>query len=195
MKGTQREAVPLRRAAFVDRDNTIAVDGPYCARPEDFELMAGAAEALALIKKAGLEIVIVTNQSGVARGYFTEEDLRRIHEKMNGLLAAGGAAPLAVYYCPHGPEEGCDCRKPATGMVERAAREHGIEVSSSYVVGDRWFDVELGNRVGARTVMVPIPKHADEVGSPEMSRPPDYVAKDLDEAARWIVDDLKRKGQ
>jgi histidinol-phosphate phosphatase family protein len=184
-----------RRVVFVDRDNTIAKDGPYCARPEDFELIEGAAEALAVLKAAGLELVVITNQSGVARGYFTEGDLHLIHEKMERILAAAGAPLLAVYHCPHGPEDMCKCRKPQPGMIERAAHDLDIDPRRSYVMGDRWFDVELGTLVGARTVMIPIEKHADEVESPQLTKPPDFVAKDLGEAARWIVEDLKRKGQ
>ncbi|MBI4392809.1 MAG: HAD family hydrolase [Euryarchaeota archaeon] len=189
------KSVAGRRVVFVDRDNTIAKDGPYCARPEDFELIEGAAEALAVLKAAGLELVVITNQSGVARGYFTESDLHRINAKMERMLAAAGASLLAVYYCPHGPEDMCKCRKPQPGMIEKAADDHGIDPRRCYVIGDRWFDVELGTVVGARTVMVPIEKHADEVESPRLTRPPDFVAKDLKEAARWIVEDVKRKGQ
>jgi len=143
-----------RRAVFVDRDDTLVRDVPYCARPEDLHLFPGAAAAVRRLNEAGYLVVLVTNQSGVGRGYFTEETLGRIHDKLRADLAAEGARLDAIYYCPHRPDEGCRCRKPALGLLERAVAEWNIDLRSSYVVGDGENDMALGRAAGCRTVQV-----------------------------------------
>ena len=106
----------VARAVFLDRDGTIARDVPYCSRPEDLELLPGVGEAIRLLNEHGFMVVIITNQSGIARGYFTEEMLERIHQKLKNDLAKSGAHVDAIYYCPHHPGEGCDCRKPKPAL-------------------------------------------------------------------------------
>lgn len=173
----------LRRAVFLDRDGTIAEDVSYCRRPEDFRVFARAAEAVAMLNEAGLAVVVVTNQSGLARGYFTEEALAQIHQKMKGELARYGAWVDAVYYCPHHPDDGCGCRKPATDLFQRAAEELGLALAGSYVVGDCEMDVRAGQTLGCQTVLVetgPAPWTPDGAS-------PDHRALTLYEAAQWIL--------
>ncbi|MBI0584485.1 MAG: HAD-IIIA family hydrolase [Methanomassiliicoccus sp.] len=143
-----------RRAVFIDRDDTIAHDGPYCARPEDLKLFPGVGGSIRRLNEAGYLTVLVTNQSGVGRGYFDEETLNLIHDKLRADLEADGARLDAIYYCPHHPDAGCGCRKPATGMLERAVRDLGIDLHSSYVIGDSENDVAMGERAGCRCIQV-----------------------------------------
>jgi len=140
----------VHKAVFLDRDGTIARDVPYCSRPEDFELLPGAAEGIKLLNEHGFKVVVVTNQSGIARGYFTERTLAEIHDKMITQLAEHGARVDAIYYCPHHPDDNCDCRKPKPKMVFQAARDLDIDLSQSYVVGDSEMDVELARQAGCK---------------------------------------------
>ena len=140
----------MHKAVFLDRDGTIARDVPYCSRPEDFELLPDAAEGIKLLNEHGFKVVIVTNQSGIARGYFTEVILARIHEKMVTELAEQGAHIDAIYYCPHHPDDNCDCRKPKPKMVIHAAQDLDIDLSQSYVIGDSEIDTELARQAGCK---------------------------------------------
>ena len=173
----------LRRAVFLDRDGTIAPDVGYCGRPDDFRMFPRATEAIAMLNKAGLTVVVVTNQSGVARGYFTEETLAQIHQQMKDELAKCGAWVDAIYYCPHHPDKGCGCRKPKTGLFCRAAEELGLALAGSYVVGDREMDVLAGQALGCQTVLVetgPIPWTSNGVR-------PSHRALSLYEGVQWIL--------
>ena len=143
-----------RKAVFIDRDDTIAKDVPYCSRPEDLHLFPGVGKAVKRLNDAGYLVIMITNQSGISRGRFTEETLAKIHDKMLGDLAADGARLDAIYYCPHTPEDGCRCRKPGTELIERAVREHGIDLRSSYFIGDRDHDVEAGTTAGCKCIRV-----------------------------------------
>lgn len=178
---------PLRqvnRAVFIDRDGTIARDVPYCRRPEDFEMFAGVPEAIRELNKRGFKVVVITNQSGVARGYFTEETLGRIHEKMLDDLKRVGARIDGIYYCPHHPDDHCDCRKPATELFKRAARELRIDFSRSYMVGDMAQDVEAGRAIGCSTVFV---TNGGNSPAPSGVFSPDAIAGTFSEAVRWIL--------
>jgi histidinol-phosphate phosphatase family protein len=143
-----------RKAVFIDRDDTIAKDVPYCRRPEDLELFDGIAESIKNLNNAGFLVIIITNQSGIARGYFTEETLNKIHEKLRRDLARNGARIDGIYYCPHHPENGCMCRKPKPGMILRAAEDFNIDLKQSYVIGDKPHDVELGEKVGCTVIQI-----------------------------------------
>jgi len=140
----------VHKAVFLDRDGTIARDVPYCSRPEDFELLPGAAEGIKLLNEHGFKVVVITNQSGIARGYFTEETLAKIHKKMQKELAKYGAHVDAIYYCPHHPDDNCECRKPKPKMVLQAALDLDINLSQSYVVGDSEMDLELARQAGCK---------------------------------------------
>jgi histidinol-phosphate phosphatase family protein len=174
----------MSKAVFLDRDGTLSEHVHYLSDPEKFRLMPDAIKALKLLAGAGYKLVVVTNQSGVARGLFTEETLARIHGRMKMLLADGGVRLDGVYYCPHHPEAGCSCRKPATGMIDAACAELGIECEGSFMVGDATADILLGENAGLKTILV-----ATGYGGKEkdVAIRPDYVASDLYEAALIIL--------
>jgi D-glycero-D-manno-heptose 1,7-bisphosphate phosphatase len=148
-------------AIFIDRDGTLNKDVGYIANPDQLVLYPWAAEAVRLINAAGLKAIVITNQSGVARGLYTEETLNAIHARMIEDLAREGARIDAVYYCPHHPEIGdaryriaCQCRKPQTAMLDAASKEHNIDLAGSYVVGDKPSDIQLAYNAGVRAALV-----------------------------------------
>lgn len=154
-------ASDLRRAAFLDRDGTINVEVDYLSAPEQLELIPGAAHAIGRLNDAGWFVVVITNQSGVARGKLTEQTLADIHARLDAMLAEHGAHIDAYYHCPHHPEHGeapyrasCDCRKPAPGMLLRAAREHDLDLTRSWTVGDSLRDLDAGAAAGTRGILV-----------------------------------------
>lgn len=174
--------------AFFDRDGTLNPDPGYIARPEDFELLPGAGAALRRLNVAGARVIVVTNQSGIARGKFKPADLERIHQKLLQLLAHDGARIDAIYHCPHHPEDNCACRKPAVGMVERAIADFGLDRSRMYVIGDHERDIEMATRLGARSILVTTGNGSFDAlrALYENGFLPDFVAKDLDTAVNWI---------
>lgn len=150
-----------RRAVFLDRDGTINVEKDYLYRVEDFVFIPRVVEAIRALKSAGYLVIVVTNQSGVARGYYSLADVERLHTHMQQALAEQGAQVDAFYVCPHHPMEGrgefkrdCECRKGAPGMLLQAAREHDIDLKRSYIVGDKLADVEAGERAGCTPLLV-----------------------------------------
>lgn len=169
------------RAVFLDRDGTMARDVNYCRRPEDFELFPFTAKAIKRLRKHGFKIIVITNQSGVGRGYFSEETLAQIHEKMKRELAKGGTGVDAIYYCPHHPDDDCNCRKPRPGLALQAARDFDIDLSRSFVIGDLEMDIGLGKAIGAGTILV-----GDSLPV-ETETKPDARFPDLWQAARAIV--------
>jgi histidinol-phosphate phosphatase family protein len=171
------------KAVFLDRDGTIAYDVPYCSKPEDFKLMPAVADAIKLLNENNYKVVIITNQSGVARGYFTEETLARIHQKMRDDLEKQGAKVDAIYYCPHHPDEKCVCRKPNIALFQKAIKDLDINANFSSMVGDMPLDIQAGKALGCKTVLV-----NTNVFEKSGSNSPDFCAKDLLEAARWITD-------
>lgn len=144
------------RALFLDRDGTLIEDRHYLADPEGVRLLPGAAEALARIGRAGIPVVLVTNQSGIGRGFYGEEEFRAVQRRVDELLAAQGARLDAVYHCPHAPDAtpACDCRKPLPGLFLRAARERELETRGSWFVGDRLRDVLPGLELGGRVALL-----------------------------------------
>ncbi len=170
------------RAVFLDRDGTMAEDVPYCRRPEDFELFPNTAKAVRLLNEHGFKVIVVTNQSGITRGYFTQETLGEIHQKMKQELYREGACVDEIYYCPHHPDDNCECRKPKPKLVFQAATEHDIDLDKSYVVGDLQMDIDLGRAVGCRTILI---GDSPLVGGDKSM--PDAVASDLLEAAHTIL--------
>lgn len=188
--------VKRRIAVFLDRDGTISEEVDYLDNPDMLRLIPRAAEAIRLINESGLLAVVVTNQSGVARGYFTEPVLKDVHNRMELLLKAEGARIDKIYYCPHHPEVGlpeylldCDCRKPGTGMMEAAEKEFKIDVRGSYVVGDKIIDIEMAHKAGARGILVMTGYGREELKSLSSERKvwPDHIADDLYDAVKWIL--------
>jgi D-glycero-D-manno-heptose 1,7-bisphosphate phosphatase len=168
-----------RPYVFLDRDGTLIEDRGYPHRLADYAPLPGAVEAVRLLRAAGFGVAIVTNQSGIARGYFGEEDFRAFQAHLERDFAAQGAPIDASYHCPHLPDAGCACRKPSPGLVLRAARELGADLAASWVVGDQASDAELAARAGCRAVVVGAGARA--VASPIATEP------DLLAAARRIV--------
>ena len=163
----------------------MAKDVNYCRRPEDFELFPETAEAVAVLNEHGFKVIVITNQSGIARGYFDQSTLAEIHHKMRRELAKEGAWVDGIYYCPHHPDDGCDCRKPKPKLVLQAAQEHNIDLGRSFVVGDLPMDVELGRNVGCRTALVNQQSNDKQVEATEAA--PDYVGRNMYQIAQWIV--------
>jgi D-sedoheptulose 7-phosphate isomerase len=152
--GLVENAMFARKAAFIDRDDTIVKDVPYCSRPEDLNLFPGVGQAIKRLNDAGYLVIVITNQSGVARGYFTEDVLTQIHEKLRKEIAKDGGKIDAIYHCPHHPDEKCQCRKPNTGMIEKAIEDFHISLGDSIIIGDSVHDVELGKRLGLSSYRV-----------------------------------------
>ena len=140
--------LPLRRAVFLDRDGVINRDTGFVCRVEDFEFIAGVVEALQEIQQRGYLLFVVTNQSGIGRGYYTLDDYQRVNAWMLASLASNAVTVTGVYFCPHAPEAGCVCRKPAPGMILQAQREHGLDLLASWLVGDKPSDIEAAQRAG-----------------------------------------------
>ena len=147
------------------------------------------AQAIRQLNGAKLPVIVITNQSGVARGYFPESLITAVHDLMTTQLAKEGAHVDALYYCPHKEDDACGCRKPKPGMLESAARKHGLDLRRSFVVGDRYGDIELARSVGARAILVRTGYGESEMkaNSAGWPRPPDLVAENLAEAADWIL--------
>jgi len=177
----------LRKAVFLDRDDTIAKDVPYCSRVEDFEILPSVPEGIRLLNEHGFIVVVITNQSGIARGYFTEQTLSQIHEKLHRELGRWNAHVDAIYHCPHHPDDGCECRKPKPTLLLQAAKDMGIDLHLSYMVGDDVKDIDSGRSAGCKTVLVTTGPDRGSLEGQEVS--PDYVAHSLCEAAEWIVRD------
>ena len=180
----------LKKCVFLDRDGTIIEDVDYLSTPEGVRILPGAIEGIKLLKRYGFLLIIITNQSGVARGYFTEDDLGAIHERMRSLLEAEGAHYDDLFYCPHhvdGVVEPfnieCDCRKPKTGMLTKAAGEYDIDLGRSFLVGDSERDLEAGKGIGCKTILVETPKNA----ATDLKEKADFSAHKLLEAAEWII--------
>ncbi|HEX8989692.1 MAG TPA: HAD family hydrolase [Rhodocyclaceae bacterium] len=180
------------RAVFVDKDGTLVRDVPDNVDPARIELMPGAAPALAELRGAGYAIVLVSNQGGVARGAFSEDELEAVWQRLAELLAPHGVALDAVYYCPHDPAGSdpryavaCRCRKPQPGLIWRAAADHGYELARSWLVGDILDDIEAGNRAGCRTILLDVGGETEWLPGPW--RRPTCVVHSFGEAAQHIL--------
>ena len=186
---------------FIDRDGTISEEVGYVNHLSRYQVYPWTAEAIRNLNEASLKVIVVTNQAGVARGYFKEELVKQVHEKLVTEMTLAGARFDAIYYCPHHPSVGeapyrqsCNCRKPKTGMLERAAAEFGIDVTRSFVIGDRYGDIEFAHNAGARSIFV---LSGYGLGEYEYQRhswkyQPEWIAKDLLEASRVVLDAVKR---
>jgi D-glycero-D-manno-heptose 1,7-bisphosphate phosphatase len=190
--------VTARRAAvFLDRDGTINEEVDFVKTPAELVLIPGAAEAVSRLNRAGLVACVISNQSGVARGFYTEDTLVGIHAKLERELAAVGGRIDRIYYCPHHPTKGippydvvCECRKPAPGMLLKGASEFDIDLSRSFVVGDRDVDIQVGKAVGATAILVLTGygrKTLEEIVGTDIV--PDLVASDITEAVTHILQD------
>lgn len=180
---------------FLDRDGTLNPDSGYIRSPDQFELFAGVAQAMAKLKQAGARLIVVTNQSGVARGCLSITDLDAIHAKLGRLLGEAGVSLDAINFCPHHPDDACECRKPNTGLIDRAVREWQVDLSKSYMIGDHARDMELAKRVGARSILVTTgavrPEQVD--GLIASGLVPDRVASSMADAVDWLMEDARSR--
>jgi D-glycero-D-manno-heptose 1,7-bisphosphate phosphatase len=178
-----------RRAVFLDRDGTIAEEVGYLNHLSRLHVYPFAASAIRRLNEAGWPVIVVTNQSGVTRGFFPEDLVHRVHERMLSELAAAGARVDAVYFCPHHSGHDCDCRKPKPGMLQRAAREHALSIEGSFLVSDRYVDVQMGQAAGCRSILVLTGYGRGEYEWNRQSWPrqPDSVAENLAAAVDFIL--------
>jgi D-glycero-D-manno-heptose 1,7-bisphosphate phosphatase len=186
-------------AVFMDRDGTISEETGYLKDPCDLKILPGAFDAIKLINENQIKAVVITNQSGVARGYFSEETVGKTHLRLRELLGGKGAHLDGIYYCPHHPEIGppeyrkkCNCRKPALGMLRLASTELEIDLSHSYVIGDKLTDIEPAYKVGAKGILVLTGYGKEQMESlnERSKKQPHYIARDILEAVNWILQDL-----
>ncbi|HTZ68282.1 MAG TPA: HAD family hydrolase [Roseiarcus sp.] len=168
------ETAAPRRLALIDRDGTIIVDKVYLSDPNGIEFAPGAIEGLKLLRDAGFALALITNQSGIARGLFDVATLERIHDRLRSLLAAEALHFKAIYFCPHGPDDGCDCRKPAPGMIQSAMRDLGFAPNEVVVIGDSDADMGAAKAAGVPAVRVAAAAKSASIGA----------AQDFLEAAR-----------
>lgn len=189
----------MKPAVFLDRDGTINEQMGYINHIDRFHLLDGVADAIRRLNIAGIPVVVVTNQSGLARGYFPESLLNEVHRRMELLLAEDNAHVDGIYVCPHHPEAreerfrvDCDCRKPKNGLFVRAAGELGLDLGRSYVVGDRWSDLKAAACCGAKGILVLTGYGRGDLAyiGPQQRIQPHYVAENLLEAVDWILADL-----
>ncbi len=189
----------MDRVVFLDRDGTINIEKNYLYRKEDFEFIPGAVEAIKLIKEKGFKVVVVSNQAGVARGYYSEEDVNVLHRYINECLKKEGTIIDAFYFCPHHPVHGkgkylceCTCRKPNTGMFEKAAEKFDIDIENSWMIGDNTGDIKAGINFGIKTILVAT-GYGEKVYNEGIVKA-DYYTADLYSAAQIIVSDGLRNG-
>lgn len=176
-----------RPAVFLDRDGTINEDTGYIDSPERLVIIDGAASAIKRLNSKGLRVVVITNQSGVGRGYFSREAADAVNKRLEEILRREGAHLDAIYYCPHHPDDNCECRKPGIGLVEKAKNDLRIDFKKSYVVGDKISDVEIAHTIGGKGILVLTGAGKDE--RKKISREPSYIATDLKDAVEWIIKD------
>jgi len=179
----------LNKAVFLDRDGTIIKDEGYLRDPDSVCFLQGAIEALKDLMTAGYMLVLVSNQSGVGRGYFSEDSVMKVHERIKEILAREGVVLDGIYYCPHAPEEACECRKPSPGMILRAAKELKIDLSKSVMIGDKQSDLDAGSAAGCGCSLI---LKNDCVRSEEHGR---LVFGSLSEAVRFILSDDRKKSK
>jgi len=181
------------QAVFLDRDGTMIEDIGYLERLEQIDFYPWTVDAVRALNRAGLAVVVITNQAGIARGYFTEAFVDETHRAVSARLEAGGAHVDAYYYCPHHPDgtleayrKRCDCRKPARGLIDRAVADLGIDPERSFMVGDKWLDVGAGRAAGARSILVRTGLGTLQEARPHPEFAADAVVDNLAAAVSWI---------
>ncbi|MBF0094730.1 MAG: D-glycero-beta-D-manno-heptose 1,7-bisphosphate 7-phosphatase [Alphaproteobacteria bacterium] len=181
----------VRRFVLLDRDGTINVDTHYLSHPDQLDLLPGAVAGLKRMREMGLGLVVLTNQSGVGRGYFDHATVDAVHERLRAMLRAEGVEIDGIYVCPHAPDEDCACRKPLPGMIETAAARHGFDPAESFMIGDKVVDIDLGRSVGASTILVRTGYGAEVERQGKAAA--DHVVDSLIEAAEVIARGLSGK--
>lgn len=178
----------MRKAVFIDKDGTLIVDVPFNINPDLIQLQEHAVEGLKCIKKLGFELIVISNQSGIAYGYFGESDLRQVEDKIQELLSEHNLSIDAFYYCPHHPQgtvkaysTDCPSRKPGPGMILTAAKDRGIDLAYSWMIGDILHDVEAGNRAGCRTILIDNGNETEWIMND--FNHPDFTVRNINDAA------------
>lgn len=182
-------------AVFLDRDGTINIDPGYIGRPEIVELFSDVPEGIAELKKLDFKLIVISNQSGIARGYFKTKDVEAVNTRINELLKKDGAAIDAFYYCPFHPEfntpEECECRKPSPKLVFLAAKELDIDLSKSYFVGDMISDIECGINAGIKTILIDRNANQETISNlNNLGKIPTFIAMDFKDACKFITNDF-----
>jgi D-glycero-D-manno-heptose 1,7-bisphosphate phosphatase len=180
-----------RAAVFLDRDDTIIRDTGYLSDPAAIDILPGAARAVRALNEAGIPAIVITNQSGIARGFLDEDILQAIHQRLSRLLLDQGARIDAFYYCPHHPEGireeyrmACTCRKPGPGLLLKASEDFGLDLRSCYLIGDKPIDIETIRRVGGKGILITTGGYED------MTDTPTFTARTIEEAVHWILKDM-----
>jgi histidinol-phosphate phosphatase family protein len=183
-----------RPTVFFDRDGTLNHDTGYIKSPDELVLFPGVVEAIKQCQDAGMYVMVVTNQSGLAREYFSLEDLEGIHQCLQDQLRQGGAWIDDIFVCPHHPDDGCHCRKPNPGMIEQAAARYDLDFEKSYVIGDKYIDVELAAKAGLKGVLVKTGPSSQEAELMIQAKhlPVACVVEGLKEAVDWILQDIQQ---
>jgi len=176
----------MNKAVFLDRDGTINEDPGYLGDPDLLKLIPDSMTAMARLREAGFLLIVISNQSGVGRGFFTEEDLTKVHGRLNELLAVEKAEPDFIYYCTQRPEENCDCRKPSPKLILEALEKHSIDPSHSFMVGDRESDLEAGRNASLKACLV-LTGEGKKTESELSASAADFVGNSLTDVADWIL--------
>lgn len=176
--------IKKRPFVILDRDGTLILQHNYLSNPDQVELIPGTGSGLLRLKKLGFGLIVVTNQSGLGRGYFDRKQMDKVHQRINNLLGSEGVLLDGIYVCPHIPEDRCTCRKPEIGMIEQAENELGLDPIESYLIGDNWSDIECGNRLDIKTFLVRTGYGKELATDPRVK--PYYIVDDLYEASLVI---------
>ncbi|MBG6233449.1 D,D-heptose 1,7-bisphosphate phosphatase [Pedobacter sp. CAN_A7] len=187
----------VRKAIFLDKDGTLIPDRPYNVDPDKISLSANTIDGLIALQEEGFMLLIISNQSGIARGFFDHDDLLHVEHKIRSLLQAKGLSLAGFYYCPHHPEseiaeyrQDCSCRKPKPGLLLEAGLDHQIDLSQSWMIGDILHDIEAGHRAGCRAIL--INNGNETVWEMNAARIPDALVDNIDAAAKYILNKIKR---
>ncbi|MDR3071753.1 MAG: HAD family hydrolase [Endomicrobium sp.] len=188
--GTRNIKMP---AVFLDRDGTVIFDKNYLSSPKQVKLYSFAAQSISKLRAAGFKIIIVTNQSGISRGLFTEKDLEKINKRFISLLKAAGSRIDGLYYCPHIDSDDCCCRKPKIGMILQSVKDFNIDIAKSYTIGDSVRDYMLGFNMGGKGVLV-LTGHGKEQKNEVVKQKikPAAICKTLRQAANFVIKDAKK---
>lgn len=170
----------MKKAVFLDRDNTLIKDPGYSHDPQGIEFIEGAIEALKLLHQNNFLLIIITNQSGIGRGIFSLKELEAVHKRLNELLTEKGIPLAGIYYCPHHPDDNCVCRKPKPYLIHQAAKEHDIDLAKSFLIGNDLRDMQTGKDAGVKTISV-------FLNEPPDNNLIDFNAGNLYEATKWIL--------
>jgi len=177
------------KAVFLDRDGTINIDVHYLDDPDNFTMYPGVGEGVKTLKDHGFKIIIITNQSGIGRGYFSEAQLSAIHERMIDIFRNYDVRVDDIFYCPHHPDDQCSCRKPHTGLFEKAILRHDIDAARSFMIGDKSLDIEAGKKMGTKTILIPEPHVRNTVllDLKTWKIQPDLIADNFRDAVEWVI--------